>query len=239
MHKTIPDSYEIGLLVRDRSPKSDRIPSNLSEYSGEVILDWYRTTNQHQLRINQLQNQEWPMKHHECVEVGGRFAGVVFEDLAYFYMASQCEEDEVLLTPAETFSFFRSKYKGHTRNYLFGNSDISGVSVPDGLLLRRNASLWEVRLICEYTVSSNYDYLDIAEERKAPARENFRHDMPALFGKSEAAYIVPNDSNLRSTFMSRHRHVLTTPFNYKAFRNLTTLMHSEVGMNMYFQTLQG
>lgn len=231
--RALPSSFSLELLADRHVEQHDKTPPELHKLKGPEIVAWYRTTSQYRARLQQLQCRQWPMDHQACEKLHQRLAGAAFEDLAYSFLDSQIEDDEILLTPAETFAFFRERYVGTTQYYEFENRDILGVSVPDGLLIRRSGKLWSVKLVCEYTASNDYDYLVHAESRKSPAREHFTHDMPTVFGNHEVAYVVPKDSTLRKGFEARSKHVLPTPITYRNFRNLIALMNTEVGMNLY------
>lgn len=78
-------------------------------------------------------------------------AGRVFEELAYFALCEQLQGSHIILSPQQTFHLFKLFHpKARATNDMGISMGIEGVVVPDGLLVKRNHTVWEIEAFLEY-----------------------------------------------------------------------------------------
>ncbi len=83
------------------------------------------------------------------------FAGFSFETLAFQYLRADLGEFTTMLTPQETDDYFISHFPDHEiREFPFGKKGISGVVVPDSLVMDSGDIIYHV----EFSLHQGGDY---------------------------------------------------------------------------------
>jgi len=88
------------------------------------------------------------------------FAGFLFEQLAYQltrrFLEERAESDTVVLSPGETFDLYQIVNPDRpvfSQNFGF-NRRVEGLTIPDGIVFRRDGEETMVVSVCEYTLST-------------------------------------------------------------------------------------
>lgn len=155
------------------------------------------------------------------------FAGRLFEELAYLKYLEAIGHTNTLLDPHATLDYFLDLYGDALPAQTFLQESIMGRYVPDGILLRQDATSGPVVKILEYTAQSENrnlrDYIQKKEEHVGMLRKR----QPAIFRSSSLVIIFTKDvhSALKDQRVSDGRTTLTSvPYSHgsvhKYARNL-------------------
>lgn len=82
------------------------------------------------------------------IKLQGRFAGKLFEEVAYRWLSDQIKSGEALLSPKEVFKLWSVLYSD--RKIEENTTGIRGVSVPDGLIVKEGEKYIFITTVVEY-----------------------------------------------------------------------------------------
>lgn len=120
----------------------------------EELLERYRLTPLFEKLDQEAVRQFSDADTTTLVDLGHRFAGRLFEDLAYFQLAQAQSEDTLLLSPNRTSSLFQALYPDEEKyprmQDPFGGISIKGITVPDGLIVWEQKNGPIITAVCEY-----------------------------------------------------------------------------------------
>lgn len=140
-------------------------------------------------------------------------SGRIFETIAHEAIQAKQPEHRTLLTPEQTFRFFRRLHPyAETMSDSFGPKGIKGVTVPDGLLYDTR---WEddqnnglVRLY-EYTLTKPVNFLDYVH-KKEHAFQVMRNKHDTLLSNAELVFVIPAVYGLELPYKFRGRSRIET-----------------------------
>lgn len=141
------------------------------------------------------------------------FAGRVFEDIAFIYVAAKFAK-HIVLSPEETLGVFRRIYSDpEIINFFPFETTIVGVSVPDGLVI--DGKTGKVLKILEFSLDKKVDRIAGKIRTILQGRERLNKE----FGESTFLFVMPQTfpvpQSIRDNGASVSLHQL--PFNRKWF----------------------
>ena len=174
------------------------------------------------------------------VEYEPQLAGYFFELLSYFFLESTLQPDEFLLSPSDTESFYRS----------IGIISQQGeMTIPDGILFRKQKEESIICSFCEYSVS-RYKAYKTKQSRYYQSQFTGREldrllGMAGLLGQRflptnfpnrlswsgsfKIIYAVPEDGNIaRKNPVGNTTEVIRLPITYQEFGRLFGALLSDI-----------
>lgn len=162
-----------------------------------------------------------PMTDENIVNFEKRFAALLYERLAYFYM--QHRDIGPVLSPEDTRDFFQWLHPGAImRRDNFGFDSLMGITVPDGLVLEEQRGLYRPILVCEYTCSSDPAYF----AAKFDAFNIQGRKISEVFGESQQLLVVPQGLDPAKIVQHPDFAVEFAPFNRRDLRKFADELFS-------------
>lgn len=141
------------------------------------------------------------------------FAGRVFEDIAFIYVAVKFAK-HIVLSPKETLDVFKRMYPDpEIINFSPFETTIAGVSVPDGLVVDRETG--KVLKILEFSLDKNADRIAGKVRTILQGRERLNKE----FGGSTFLFVMPQTFPVHQSIKDNRASVSShqLPFNRKDF----------------------
>jgi hypothetical protein len=149
-----------------------------------------------------------------------RFAGFLFENLAYLHTAARfAKEDKLVLTPAQTHEFFTLLYPDRqVIEYPYNQKCIASIYQPDGLIV----DPWTLQItgMVEYKLHNGQQ--DFESQTGAFYKERRIH--PEFFGGSQFHFITPNSFQMQPYHTGTDIEFATVPIS----RSQLTLFQNEI-----------
>lgn len=160
-----------------------------------------------------------------------KFAGYIFEFLSYSWLRDRLEEDEILLSPEETFHIYELLYPDNEiiEDEFGFQKGIKGISLPDGLIMspERDKEMTKITEVAEYTTvrSDNHEkQIQIINMPKRTLRNiNHIYDSEDQRAKNAGEFIHESYWNLPEKFFFQQEGIklkLVLPFNRPLPRHL-------------------
>lgn len=148
----------------------------LPPIAGESALSWYKQSGLFgDLYQEALNFYTLPHTKEETGDFNKRLAGRVYQDIAFYFLASIQSDSCVLLSPERTLKFYSGLHPDALPvEHEFGLNSLN-VSVPDGLLVGKGN---QVLAVCEYTLRMDQEKLKKREERLRLEKERFPNLFP-------------------------------------------------------------
>lgn len=160
-----------------------------------------------------------------------RFAGRIFEDMAYLQLAQYQIKDSILLSPDRTSALYQMLYPDEEKyprmQDAFGGVSIRGISVPDGVFVERTKSGPRITAMCEYKAgmsgknNNDNSMLINALKHLQVSKENF----PSIFGHSVNLIVVSQRNAVLPTaravtHQADNIDLIGLPFDNHEFRSI-------------------
>lgn len=199
-----------------------RLPGDLT--SSKAILKFFLETKIFK-EIYQAATEifQQSMSREELQMKKGRFAGRIFQDLAYIYISwqmAQIESNKVLLSPELTMEFYQylsRDFLGKRLNiFPFGLTGLKNVPVPDGMV------------VCNQRIGGLYEYtLKRVSQQYIDSKNNSLYFDRKMFSGFEPeaglTVVMPegqSDLNLKKA------EIIQLPFSRGDFGEFTTWLYS-------------
>ena len=187
-------------------------------HNRKSLLEAYLGSERFEQAYNATRNYLlMPRTDKELEEIRKRFAGRLYEDLAYIFMANEEFQSGVILSPERAFEFYRAMYPNKDIiEHPFGSNSLKGISVPDGIAVRENEGIDSIVGVCEYTLSGHRGIFQDKYEWFNARKRNF----PGLFSNAQLLFVVPNKTSLLGAAKGRNQvRFNKMPFTHEQFRN--------------------
>lgn len=181
------DSHLGQLLSKLRKEQfADVAPAASSVSRAQLLADFKKTPNFWQTYREAVRYFAIPRGQQEMAMLSGRFAGRLFQEIAYLSAANaSAKTGEVVLCSDRTLHFYETLFPDRPKLVdPFDVGTIDGVSVPDGLSLGVDG---RILTVWEYSLRGDYNYF-------AGKMEYFTIDArryPELFGGAELKFVTP------------------------------------------------
>lgn len=214
----MPIADVLNTLVCEQKKEIQRISFPLAFGTSEVIFKWYERTDRFRRAYQEEVNFSlMPHNAEEYAMNGQYFAGRVFEDIGYFFVArKQAEEGRIVLSPERTLEFWKRLYpKNGEMGSPHGTGTLSGISVPDGLIIEEMGEGNRILTKCEYTLSGKQNV-----QGKRNGGEKDKGSYPGILSQTSLLYVAPQGVLDNET-------VLRLPFDTRQFKTFFNHLYSE------------
>lgn len=187
-HSELPPIFDVlNNLVSDQKNESNSIkfpPDFLAWEKWFISTARFKKTYEDAVKFSLLPHNA---EEHELN--GHNLAGKMFEDLAYLIISSEeAKRQRVLLSPERTLSLWERLYPSAQKHKLSPHqTGLSGISVPDGVIVKCADKICTVISVCEYSLSRSRDL----SNKKFGFGEN-KKTFPNLLAQAEFIFITAN-----------------------------------------------
>jgi len=158
-----------------------------------------------------------PLSDDKLNRVRDRFTGAIWENMAYHFLAARQLDDQVVLSPEQTFELFCSILEENGKDYQvishpFGMKGIEGYGLPDGVIydLETKKSLF----ICEFTCHGSE-----AELRKKTSSFKFGQQyQKKLYADTQLLFVIPDNKE----FDNKEPEIVPVPITHTQLREFIT-----------------
>jgi len=158
-----------------------------------------------------------PLSDNKLSRVRNRFSGAIWENMAYHFLAARQPDDQVVLSPEQTFELFRLVLEEKGEDYQivqhpFGTMGIKGWGVPDGVVydLETQRNLF----ICEFTCYGRQQYFD----RKFANFISGKNYQKKLYAGTELLFIVPDNKRVERFLKFIKSEIVPAPITHTQLR---------------------
>jgi len=204
------------LVIEQRGELQSEQFQPISIESRKCILDEFKKSKRFRQVFNEATNYVFShIINGNRKKVMEKFAGKLFQDLAYHFLASKQLSYHTLLSPEKTLEFYKKLYPTKPEvKHIFRLTSLDGISVPDGMLIEERGDIEYVIAICEYTLAGNEQKFKAKDTGFSIDKKNFEQ----LFGDANLLFVMPKgyyDGTMRNTGIE----IVQMPFTHKQFRN--------------------
>jgi len=136
-----------------------------------------------------------PLSDDELNRVRDRFTGAIWENTAYHFLSARQPDDQVVLSPEQTFELFCLVLKEKGEDYQiiqhpFGIKGIEGYGLPDGVIydLETKKSLF----ICEFTCHGS----EAGLHRKTSSFKLGQQYQKELYADTQLLFVIPDNEEV-------------------------------------------
>lgn len=199
--------------------------------SGKSILSWFEESDS--FRQIYEQAMEYHLMPHTDEKLGQfrrRFAGRLYEDLAFSFLTSIEYPSRIVLSPKRTLAFYQRLYlDSDVIEEGFGLDSLEGIFVPDGLVVEEQGSVERIVAVSEYTVRGDEGYF----KRKLRGFSSESEEYPQLFDDAYLLFVVPDQAALiRNAPKSGNFKFRTIPFTHEQFRDFIDSIYERYQQDM-------
>ena len=157
-----------------------------------------------------------PHTDEELEEYRNRFAGRLFEELAYSFLSGREFPGRIVLSPERTLNVYMAFYPGMPVAYNLFGASIGGISVPDGIMFEAHDGIERIVAVCEYTLFGHPSNFETTYEAFNKDKGHFKQ----TFADANLVFIVPKEPHVPSRIRyNRAVKVQELPFVRSQFRD--------------------
>ncbi len=177
-----------------------------------------------------------PHTDQELKEFRRRFAGKLFQEIVYTYLAERQFPYGVLLSPERTLEFYSRLYPTKPRiKKILGLDSLIDKYVPDGLLIEGFGDVEKIVILFEYTLTG--DRLSFESTYKGFNKS--KKDSLDFFTEASLTFVTPENSESPTRFTNdKHIYTYEMPFSRKQFRDfIDSLYYKQIKDHYGYVTL--
>ncbi|MBI2657434.1 hypothetical protein HYX08_01935 [Candidatus Woesearchaeota archaeon] len=154
-------------------------------------------------------------------EISRRFAGKIFEEVAFIYLVQHLR-DFTVLSPKRTKRFFDLLYPNASDiANPAGFDSLDRVQVPDGLIVKSYGSSRKITGFCEFTITENHEIV----ERKVKGYLAIQSEHTEFFRRANLYFVTPHEG-FRCFPQDTRFRMITLPFTRAEFGHFVRSLYT-------------